>query len=429
MPDDEKPKSDPSPDAEEATVAPKKDEAEAAAPEAAEDKFRIEAIAERVASMGEESDIDRIAREEEQKLSLRKKGKKGKKGLEAAASKRLSKIGEVKVKRPSAASDAVMTSDADPLLERAARLSKWIKEHRQTFGGVVAVALLGVGGFLGYTYWQTKHEADASAILAQAFADEHGHVSDKGDDDDDDVKPHQLYPTFKTVDARRDAAIGKYKEVQSKFAGTGAAILARLAEAGLLLDKGDAKGAIAAYDEVKASPLAQADAEVRGRALEGIGFADELLAQSDVAGKDAHLDAALAVFKQLEQVEMKGFKELGQYHQARVLQAKGDKAKAIELLKEVEKRVAEPGSEHPFSYLEYVVDDRLRALDPSALPPKPKGTRGMGGPGGPPAGGPGGDVDMSDPQIQDLIRQLQQQQGQGGGGNIPMPAPPPGGPK
>jgi hypothetical protein len=421
LPDDEQPKSDPSP--EEGAVAPK-DELEAAAP-APEDKFRIEAIAERVASMGEETELDRIAREEEQKLSLRKKGKKGKKGLEAAASKRLSKIGEVKVKRPSAASDAVTTSDADPLLERAARLTKWIKEHRQTFGGVVAVAVLAVGGFLGYTYWQGKHEADASAVLAQAFADEHGHVSDKSDDDDDEAKARQLYPTFKTVDARRDAAIAKYQEVQSKFAGTGAAILARLAEAGLLLDKADAKGAMAAYEEVKASPLAQADAEVRGRALEGIGFADELLAQSDAPGRDKHLDDALVAFKQLEQVEMKGFKELGQYHEARVLQAKGDKAKAIELLKEVQKRVAEPGGEHPFSYLEYVVEDRLRALDPSALPPKPKAPH--GGPGGAPGGGPGGDVDMNAPQIQELIRQLQQQQQGGGGGGLP--APPPGGPK
>jgi hypothetical protein len=428
LPDDDQRKNDPSP--EEGTVAPK-DEPEAAAPdEAAGDKYRPGAIAERVASMGEESDLDRIAREEEQKLSLRNKGKKGKKGLEAAASKRLSKIGEVKVKRPSAASDVVTSSDADPLLERAARLSKWIKEHRQKFGGVVAVALLGVGGFLGYTYWQGKHEADASAVLAQAFADEHGHVSDK-DDDDDEAKARQLYPTFKTVDARRDAAIAKYKEVESKFTGTGAAILARLAEAGLLLDKGDAKGAIAAYGEVKASQLAQADAEVRGRALEGIGFADELLAQSDAAARDGHLDDALGAFKQLAEVDMKGFKELGQYHQARVFQAKGDKAKAIELLKEVQKRVAEPGSEHPFSYLEYVVEDRLRALDPSALPPKAKPTRGMGGPGGAPGGGPGGDIDMSDPQIQDLIRQLQQQHGQGGGGLPPglPPAPPPGGPK
>jgi len=390
------------------------DEAVVTKDENAEDKFRPEAIAARVDALGEETDLDRIAREEEAKLQERKKGKKGKKGLEAAASKRLARIGEVKVKRPSAIAEGA-TPDADPLLERAARLSKWIKEHRQTFSGIVAVALLGVGGFLGYTFWQTKRQADASATLAQAFADERGHVSDK-DEDEDDAKPHELYPTFKTQGARRDAAIAKYREVESKFSGTGAAILARLAEAGLLLDAGDAKGAAAAYAEVKDSPLAQADAEVRGRSIEGMGFADELLGQTDAANSEGHLNDALTAFKQLEQVDMTGFKELAEYHQARVLQAKGDKAKAIELLKDVQKRVAEPGN-HPFSYLEYVAEDRLRALDPTALPPKAPA----------PKKGGSGDIDMSDPQVQELIRKLQQQQSQGGGG--PPGSPPPGAPK
>ncbi|HEY6459722.1 MAG TPA: hypothetical protein VIY73_06210, partial [Polyangiaceae bacterium] len=205
-----------------------------------------------------------------------------------------------------------------------------------------------------------------------------------------------------------DAALAKYRDVESKYSGTGAATLARLAEAGLLLDKGDAKGAASAYDEVKASALAQADAEVRGRAIEGTGFAAELLAQTDAGSKDAHLDAALAAFKLLEQVDMKGFKELALYHQARVSVAKGDKPKAVELLKDAYKRVSEPGETHPFPYLETVIEDRLRELDPTALPPKaPKGN------------GPGG-LDMSDPKIQELLRQLQQQ------GKLPNgPASPP----
>jgi hypothetical protein len=421
LPDDEQKKTA---DADETTAAPH-EEAPAAEPGASEveDKFGPEAIAARVDTVGEESDLDRIAREEEKKLQERKKGKKGKKGLEAAASKRLARIGETKVKRPSAIADAV-SPDADPLLERTARLSKWVQQHRQTFGVVVVIGLLGLGGVLGYTYWQAKHEADASAVLAQAFADEHGRVSDKSDDDEEEVRS-KLYPTYKTTGARREAAIGKYREVETKFAGTGAAILARLAEAGLLLDAGDANGALAAYGDVKSSPLAQADAEVRGRAIEGTGFADELLAQSDVAGRDAHLDAALAAFKQLEQVDMKGFKELGQYHQARVLEAKGDRVKAIELLKDVNKRVSEPASDHPFSYLQVVVEDRLRTLDPSALPPKMKQSGPMGGGGG--AGGAGGgSLDMNDPKIQELLRQLQEHQQQGG--DTP-PAPPPGAPK
>jgi hypothetical protein len=376
-----------------------------APPEEAAEKFRPEAIAARVDSLGEETELDRIAREEEKKLLERKKQTKGKRGLEAAASKRLAKIGEGTVKRPRAVADAV-APEADPLIERARHAGQWIKENRQTFGTIVTVGLLAVGGALGWIYWQDKRQADASAMLAQAFADERGHVSTKADEDEDDTKSKAvMYPTFGSTAERRDAALAKYRDVQSKYPGTGAAFLARLSEGGLLLDTGDAKGALAAYGEVKGSPLAQADLEVRGRAFEGMGFADELLAQSDAAAADKHLDDALAAYKQLEQVDFKGFKELGMYHQSRVLQAKGDKEKAIELLKDVHKRVTEPGEKHPFSYLEFVVEDRLRALDPTALPPK--APKLPGGPGG-------NNIDMNSPEVQEILRKLQQQGPKGG---------------
>ena len=276
------------------------------------------------------------------------------------------------------------------------------------------MAALAAAGAGGWAYWQDKRNGAASALLAQGLADEHGHVSDKADDDDDDSKARPLYPTFKSAADRRDAALAKYRSVEAKYAGTGAAMLARLAEGSLLLDAGDVKGATAAFGDVKSSPLGLADGEVRGRATEGIGFADELLAQSDAPNKDKHLDEALHAFQQLEQVDVKGFKELGLYHQARVLQAKGDNAKAIELLKDVQKRVSEPGESHPFSYLQFVVEDRLRELDPSALPPKAAKAN-LGGRGGPGVG-PGG-LDMSDPQVQKLIEQLKRK-----GGTLP-PAP------
>jgi len=269
-----------------------------------------------------------------------------------------------------------------------------------------------------------------TALLAQALADEHGHVSDKDADDDDDTKAKPLYPTFKSAGERRDAALAKYRSVEAKYAGTGAAMLARLAEGSLLLDATDAKGAEAAFDDVRSSALGQADGEVRGRALEGSGFAAELLAESDAANKDKHLDEALDAFQKLEHVDIDGFKELGMFHQARVLQAKGDKAKAIELLKDVQKRVSEPGDSHPFSYLQFVVEDRLRALDPTALPPKaakmgpgaagPSGRGGSrdsaigspGGGGGSPGGG--GGLDMNDPQVQKILEQLRRKGGTGG---------------
>ncbi len=390
-----------------------------------EDKFRPEAIAARVNRIGEETELDRVANEEEKKLLERKKTQK-KRGLEAAASKRLAKIGESTVKRPSAL--GAVNPDADPLLEQAARAGTWIKEHGQTFGGIAAVALLAIAGFAGWSYWQDKRNGQASELLAQGLLDQHGYVSDK-EPDDDDTKPAHLYPTFKSAAEKRDAALAKYRDVQAKYRGTGAAILAQLAEGSLLLDAGDSKGATDAYWAVKESALGKADGQVRGRAFEGLGFADELDAKSDPANKDKHLNEALQEFQFLENVDVNGFKELGLYHQARVEEAMGDKAKAIELLKDVQKRVSDPGQTHPFSYLEFVVEDRLRELDPPALPPKAPKSMG-GGPGGAGramGGGPGG-LDMNDPQVQKLIEQLKQRKNGPPGmmppqGMPPMPPP------
>jgi hypothetical protein len=380
-----------------------------------DDKFRPEAIAARIDKIGAETDADRMAHEEERKLLLRRKDRtQG--GLEAAASKRLSKIGEGTVKRPSAAVDAI--PEADPILERAAQASKWIREHRPVFGGLLAIVVLGAAGALGWDAWQDKRNADASVLLAQGFAADLGRIAPAQDDDtDDESTTRQLYPAFKSNVERRDAALAKYRSVETKFAGTGAATLARLAEGSLLLDSGDAKGAIAAYGVVKASPLGQADAEVRGRALEGTGFADELLAKSDAANQARYLDDALDQFKALEAVDVDGFKELGMYHQARVLLAKGDSAKAVDLLKQVEGRLSEPGDSHPFAYLQFVVEDRLRELDPTALPPKaPKMSAGRQG------GGPGSKVDMNDPKIQEIIRQMQRKsRGDGNSPAVPTP--------
>ncbi|MGH7439361.1 MAG: tetratricopeptide repeat protein [Polyangiaceae bacterium] len=404
------------------------------------DRFNPEAIAARVNSLGEETEEQRIARTEEGKLLERRKEQKkgGKSALESAASKRLAKIGEGTVRRPGGALAGVVTPEADPLVDRAVDFQKWISDNRSTFTSIVVVAALGVAGVLGYTYWQDKRNADASAMLARAFADEHGHVSDKEPDEDEDESSltKELYPTFKTSAERRDAAIAQCRTVESKYPGTGAAILARLSEASLLLDSGDAKASRTAYDDVRSSALAKADVEVRGRAIEGVGFAEEALAQSDAGDRAKHIDAALAAYKDLAQVDAKGLKDLGLYHQARVLVARagdGDKAKAIELLKDAHKDVSDPGDTHAFPYLEFVVEDRLRDLDPTALPPKElKFGPGVGG-GGAGAeglgGGGGGKPDMNDPRIQKLLQQLREQQGgKGGGAPIPMPIPAPGAP-
>jgi hypothetical protein len=357
------------------------------------------AIARRVAALGADDDAEAFAREEERKLAERraakKKGKK-KSGLEAAASKKLAKIGT----RAEPRRNVAVAADADPLIERTAKLSDWAKQNQrlvQILGGALVVVLLGVAGFL---YYDHKRETEASTGLTKAVETQRAQIGEpKKDDDDDDTRVY-----FKTYDDRRTAALKQYKEVEAKFAGTGAAMLARLAEGSLLLDKRDAAGALAAFTDVKGSPLAAADGEVKGRALEGIGFAHELNAAADPAQKDKELDAALAAYKELEGVDARGFKELAQYHQARVLMGKGEKDKAKELLVKLRDQLSKPeeianGLPAPpaFPFLKEVVQDRLHAIDPAAAPKMPAG------------GGSG--MNLSPEQIKKLMEQMQKQKG------------------
>ena len=373
-----------------------KEAAKEAAGEAAgdpEDPNSPQALAKRVAALGEEDEADVLARREEEKLAARrakmKKGKKG--GLDAAASKRLATIG---AKAPPKRAP-VTAVDADPLLEKTQQFSKWAKKNRTVVSLVAGLAALVALGFSVTTYFEKKKETDASVELAKAVASERGRIGDPDKETDPD-RPKDPRPVFKTAADLREAALKQYREVQTRFPSTGAAYLARLSEGSLLLDKHEPDGAIAAFNDAKASPLAQADAEVKGRALEGLGFAYELKAQATPADGPKNLDDALKYFRELENSDVKGFKELGMYHQARVYEAKGDKVRAKDLLKSLHERVSKPGEGHPFPYLEVVTDDRLRAIDPTAIPQKQSGA--LSGPGG---------GKMSEAQMKQLIEQLQ----------------------
>jgi hypothetical protein len=402
----EEPKNDESsPRPEDAPPAPEGEPVAAAEePEEAIDAASPAAILKRVSALGEEDEAERIARAEEAKLEARRAGSKKpkkKSGLEAAASKRLAKIG-TKAPQKRAVATAV---DADPLVDRAADFGKWAKKNQSLVTGVVGALLVAVAGSLGYTAYERKHEADASVQLAKAVADERGRIGDP-DKEEDDNHPHDPTPIFKTSEERREAALAGYRSVESNFKGTGAAILARLSEGSLLLDKEDADGALAAYGDVAATPLAKADGEVRGRALEGMGFAYEL--KADAATADAAkdmLEKAGKEYRELENTDVVGFKELGMYHEARVLQKQGQKDAAVDMLKKLHERLHGPSDDHRFVYLEQVADDALRAIAPDALPPKPS----FGG-----GHGHGGKNQLDPEQLKKLYEQLQKS-----GGGIP----------
>lgn len=245
----------------------------------------------------------------------------------------------------------------DDALARATHSSmSWLRSNVATVAGAALVAVLGGAGYLIYE-WRTAKEAQAASVeLGRAVLRQRGYISETPRTDEESLDPT---PTFKSKEERAEAALAAYRAVVAEHKGTGAGILARLGEAGVLLDKQDWDAALTAYREVKESPLGTADVDVRGRALEGMGFALE--GKGDTEG-------ALKSFRELENTDVRGFKELGMYHQARLHMGKGEVDKAKELLSGARERLQRPSDTRPFTYLTVAVDDLLRQVDPSAVP-------------------------------------------------------------
>lgn len=282
----------------------------------------------------------------------------------------------------------------DALARGMAGTGRWLRTNFATIQWVIVGAVVVAIGYGVYDYRANKKAEAASSELIKGTVAEKGRISGATASKPEEDLPDDPTPVFKSVDERRDTALASYRKVTSSYPGSGAAILARLGEAGVLLDKRNWDGALAAYRDVKASPLATVDASVRGAALEGIGLALE--------GK-GQVDEALKAFHELEGTNMIGQKELGLYQQARILFAKGDTDKAKELLTSARERIKKEssgssppqgGESHPFGFLESQVDDLLRRIDPTAVPSAP-----------PPRSG--GGKGMSAEDMQRLQEQLQ----------------------
>ncbi|WP_437820248.1 tetratricopeptide repeat protein [Sorangium sp. So ce1078] len=274
----------------------------------------------------------------------------------------------------------------DALSRMTSGAGRWIKKNFHILQWGVLAALVATGGVLFYLSRVEKKDAVSSSALVAAVAADRGRVLAE-DTRSEEEKELDVTRTFKTAEERSDNALAAYNKVIDEHGGTGAAILAKLGQAGVLLDKKDYAHALDAYSAVVSSPLAGADPDVKGRAIEGIAFARE--------GK-GDLDGALASFKELEAIDMKGYKELALYHQARIHLAKGDTDKAKELLKSAHEKLQAPSTEgRSFQFLEAVVEEMLRKIDPAAVPPRAA------------FGGPKGQT-MTPEEIEQLIRRARE---------------------
>ena len=279
------------------------------------------------------------------------------------------KMQEARTKRPGA-SGALSTEELvdDALARGFARVTKWAKANvRYIEIGVVALLLVGIG-YAVYDWQFNKKLENASDALNRAVQDEMGRVvKDDQSKPDDPEQMSDPRPKFPTAEARDEAALSGYRQAAVQYAGTGAAILARLGEAGVLLDRKDYDGAITAFRAVLDTPLAKADLDVQLNATEGLGMALE--------GK-GDIDGAMDAYKKLEGSKERGYQELGMYDQARILlYKKNERELAKALLLKAKEVISQAPSDAPAArdFLSEQINALLREIDPSLAPTQSTG--------------------------------------------------------
>jgi tetratricopeptide (TPR) repeat protein len=259
----------------------------------------------------------------------------------------------------------------DQLARAASGTGKWFKENIRAIGAVTAIGLATAAGVLFFLNHQAEDVGNASDELARAVAAERGVVA-KEDKRSPEQKGQDPTPVFADVNAKNTTVFAAYEKAVAAKPGSGSSLLAKLGLAGAKLDQGEADAALALFGELLGSELANADVDVRARALEGKGYALEK--KGDLAG-------AMETFKQLETCDP-SFENLGRYHQARVHLAKSETDKAKEIFLALEKKLEVPTLEGPVApHLKSLVDENLRAVDPS----RPRPRRALGGPKGAPS--------------------------------------------
>lgn len=234
----------------------------------------------------------------------------------------------------------------DAFQTTTARLIERLRPHLKLMGLGLAVGVVLWATVFTMRYFKNKKAMRNTAAFGKALkvgVESKVQATEPDKDVLDDPGAPQI---FKTEAERGEAflkALGDAKKLGGSFA-TNAELL-RAATLFKLAKYDEAATAYKAFlDKAKSSPF-------RFAALEGLGYALE--AKGD-------LDGALARFAELDPDPKKTGSGLGEeralWHQGRILSAKGDKAKAIEVLK---KLVAD----FPSSPLKAGAEDRLAALE------------------------------------------------------------------
>ena len=279
-----------------------------------------------------------------------------------AAAERQTKQAESRARIAATASGLDASERLDDIFVRTTHfITEWVRHNFRWLQWALVLTVVGMFGVQGVRYYQRQAAAKSTDLLMEAERALSGTV---GDDDEktksipEEMRRWDTRPSFHDDEQRLSVAEKDFKSAIERYGKTGAGDHARLGLAGVKYDQKAFDAALELYRQVRMSKLAETDLEVKGRAIEGIGFCLE--SKSDLEG-------ALKSFRELSNIEGSlEFAVLGLYHQARVLTAQGKKDEAKTLLTKAQKRLADEKDSASASYYKRPVQEALALLDPSA---------------------------------------------------------------
>jgi predicted negative regulator of RcsB-dependent stress response len=275
---------------------------------------------------------------------------------EAAAKRRAKREGEkAAARRPTLGQLEASEIMDDAFARTTHAVTGWVRRNFTLVQWAAVALLVGGIGYQVFVYHRDKVMGRTTDALAIGVDQELSRIGDGPAEDDPRTGISDTRRTHKTNEERLAAAETEYRKVTEGETVRG---LARLGLAGVLFDRGKYKEALTEYRSVKDGPLAQADSDVKARAIEGIGLSQE------GAGD---LEGAKKAFNELANQDSAQLSALGLYHQARLERQKGANDQAKEHLKKALKKIADGKLQQ--IYVEQVARQLLASIDPSALPP------------------------------------------------------------
>jgi predicted negative regulator of RcsB-dependent stress response len=228
------------------------------------------------------------------------------------------------------ASQRGTTDPAEQVAKQVRNANAWFEDHGKSLAiGIGALVLIG-GGWVLFATMQGRSDHAAGDALKVAVATMQGLIVTA-----DETAPEEpLVPVFSSVKERDEKALKQFNDVVKQYPNTSAGHYAQLGAANAALELGQYAQAATAFGKVLDS--AGDDTFLRFRALEGSGFALE--------GQQKYEEARKR-FESLSQLQSGAYRTIGDYHQARMLVAQGQRDAARKLLEASSKAAADKPDE------------------------------------------------------------------------------------